>query len=342
MKIILCMKPRLSSGSYPFQAKSLRAISCNDIDVKDTETCRRMREHWKIACGQRNAGESRAEGFEQEMKRVRLLLPLIVWIIISVTASYGRAHEHVTASLPCSSVAGEREFSRNLEMELPSLAKSADEDIQNYRPMKLDFTASYVSRYMWRGIDLNNGYPMLEPIAKLIFEKSGYSFMIQGYYGLQGTDVNNEMDFVLRRDFRLNRHFSMNVNLAYYEVPHQSCASYPEAWAQLVWDNAPLKPAFSFYKEIRPLGTDYFNLQLTQTVNCGKIPLTFGLSAGYQYGQRIPKDGFTDMELSLAMDWINKEKFSTNTRVAYNLVPNNPTVSTNNIVWYSVNARFTW
>jgi hypothetical protein len=221
------------------------------------------------------------------------------------------------------------------------LRKQAKGEEEGEERLMLNLTATYVSRYMWRGEDLNDGHPMLEPTAEFVFGKSGYSLTIQGYYGLQGSDINNEIDYILKYDFAVNRHFSMNLNVAYYNYLYKP-ESYAEAWATLVWEDGPLKPAFSYYKELRPEGTDYYNIQLSKEIKCGQILFTLGLSAGCQYGSRVTSPGFTDLEINLSTDWIVRDKFSLNTKLAYNLVPNNPTVSTNNILWYSINAKFSW
>jgi hypothetical protein len=142
---------------------------------------------------------------------------------------------------------------------LPAGAKEGEvEEKKQAEPpgdwLKLNFTNTYVSRYMWRGTDLNNGNPMWEPVLEFVLGESGNTFTMAGYYGLQGSRYNDEVDYVWKYEYQLNLHFCLAFNIAYYDFLHQIENSYGEAYFTLTWADGPLKPAVSYYKELGPRG----------------------------------------------------------------------------------------
>ncbi len=194
---------------------------------------------------------------------------------------------------------------------------------------------------MWRGTDLNDGNPMWEPTLEFVLGGSGNTFTMAGYYGLQGSRYNDEIDYIWKYEYQLNPHFCLAFNIAYYDILHQITESYGEAYFTLTWADGPLKPAVSYYKELRPQGTDYYNFTLEQDLKCGNVPLSLGLSAGFSYGPLVPTiPGFTDLELNMSTDFVSKDYFSLSGKVAYNLTPSDPQYPTNGIVWYSLGAQF--
>ncbi|MHC9539522.1 MAG: hypothetical protein AB9903_08380 [Vulcanimicrobiota bacterium] len=224
----------------------------------------------------------------------------------------------------------------------PAFPREEEPDTEASRLNSLSycFSLGYASRYMWRGLDLNDGYPIMQPNIELILGESGHSFGLFGFYGLQGTRQYDEIDYIWKYEHPIGNHWSYTLNLAWYDVFFGD--RYCEAYGTISWDDCQFHPVLSYYKEIRFQGTDYFNLSISHDIKFCKIPFCLSCAQGYGQGPLMENPGFSDMEIALSTDWCSNDRFSLNLKVAYNLTPSDPTLPTNNIIWYSVMTKYTF
>jgi|GEM_PF-6812418 len=224
----------------------------------------------------------------------------------------------------------------------PALSKEEEpeREITHDNNLEYRFSLGYASRYIWRGLDLNDGYPVMQPNMELIFGESGHSFGLFGYYGLQGTRQYDEIDYIWTYSHPLSRNFSYTLNVAYYDVFFGD--RYAEAYGTLSWDDCPFHPVLSYYKELRHEGTDYLNLSLSHDFRFCRIPFSFTVAEGYGQGPLMENPGFSDLAMTLSTSLGSNDRFSLNSQVSYNLTPSDPCLSSNHLIWYSMMAKITF
>ncbi len=190
------------------------------------------------------------------------------------------------------------------------------------------FQADFVSRYIWRGFDLNpTKKPVIQPQVTYAFGDSG--FAVNLFLNFSFEDKNtNEVDFTFSYDFKTGEDFALTVGFTNYAWPYIKDFDFKDHTTQEFFVTAgfpklPLSPTISVYYDINLGDGLYAELGIGHSVELSKN-LTADLSGslGYNAGQWLPdgaNTGFSDLNLGAALP-IKTGKFTVTPYATYTFV----------------------
>lgn len=200
---------------------------------------------------------------------------------------------------------------------LPGSAPAAEEAAADKPPeWKVDATATYTSKYIWRGImQLND--PALQP--SLNINKGGFTFNVWGSYDLTGKNNHKnkftEIDLTAEYAFTFGD-FSFPVGIISYQFPNTTFASTNELYAGVSY-NWIVTPTLKVYQDVDQTHGQYVNLslaynyELPQVVKDVTSALSLSLGAGwgskdhnkFWWGNNrtMDEDHFTDSLLTIGL-----------------------------------------
>ncbi len=187
-------------------------------------------------------------------------------------------------------------------------AASADKPPQ----WKVDASAAFVSKYIWRGIMQIND-PALQPSMNI--NKGGFTFNVWGSYDL--TDKNNhknkftEIDLTAEYAFSFGD-FSLPVGVINYQFPNTTFKSTTELYAGVTY-NWLITPTLKVYQDVEQAHGQYVNLSLAYAYDLPGVvkdvtwQLAASLAGGWsskddnKYYWGVDSDAFSDSQLTIGL-----------------------------------------
>lgn len=179
---------------------------------------------------------------------------------------------------------------------LSTTLPAADQDADPV--WSLNATADVVSTYYWRGFDLTEHNPALQPSFTLTHNPSGLSVNLWGSTALDErswTGDLDELDLTVGLDHSLGSAVDVNVGAIFYFYPRlePSENSTEEAYAGLSFPSLPLSPSVSYFQDFDLGDGGYLLVGGTHSVG----GLTLSADSGFNFKQYTERTGFTDLVL---------------------------------------------
>lgn len=186
---------------------------------------------------------------------------------------------------------------------LPITARLAAEDKAADPPVGLNVAADLVSTYYWRGYDLTDHNPAIQPSLTLTHHPSGLSVNLWGSAALDArsrTRDADELDLTVNLDRSLNASVDVSLGAIFYFYPRLGPAedSTEEVYAGLGFPSVPLRPTATYYQDV-DLGDGGY-LLISGSHSFGA--LTLSADSGFNFKQYTEKTGFSDLVLGASYD----------------------------------------
>lgn len=178
---------------------------------------------------------------------------------------------------------------------------------QDDNPVSVSFDTTFVSKYIWRGQNLNDGGSTQPGIA--IGYKgltlSSWSQISHTAFGDSGIAGNHwtEHDFTLDYGFALNEKISLNVGWINYAFPNFNEGRFSnEIYGALSVDTI-LQPSIGVYGDPHNGNGMYYNFGVGHGVDLGNgIALSLSASIGINQHQWIDTTAVSDVVLGVGID----------------------------------------
>ena len=179
-----------------------------------------------------------------------------------------------------------------------------------FRPQPLQaqwsFSLDGVSRYIWRGFDLNpNNHPALQPSLTYTLGKSGFSVNVWGSFSFKDHHLN-ETDLTLSYTCQATEALSVTAGFThygwYFNTPFRfSDHTSQELYGSITLTKAPLNPTFSVYADITNGSGIYASLGLGQELTLAQgTKLDLSATLGYTRRQWVDASGLSHLTLGVA------------------------------------------
>ena len=171
----------------------------------------------------------------------------------------------------------------------------------------VDVKIDYVSRYIWRGFDLNpDNHYAIQPSLNFTFPESRWSVNVWHSISAENNELN-EIDLTLNYNFPTCKDISMSAGIIHYgfywaDNFNQDDNTSLESYFSVSWDKAALNPKLSFYHDCKNGSGLYTQLSLSEGIALSKKQnLEITSSLGYNQKQWINKSGFSDLSLTASL-----------------------------------------
>ncbi|HVN67243.1 MAG TPA: TorF family putative porin [Candidatus Sulfotelmatobacter sp.] len=211
----------------------------------------------------------------------------------------------------------------------------------------MDLNAAYVSKYFWRGQDLNNGQPALQPGATFYLGNSGFSLGLWGSYNLGGSYANalaggyverqlTEVDYTLTYASAFSDSWNYSLYYSQYTYPPGQSVRTGELFLALTGNGLPFKPTLTLSYDNDQGKGSYVSLAGKNSFAAGPQKIDCSLTAGYDNGQFGVKPGFSDATFSLSTAFLGNGATFTPT-LNYTVVGKDTRPHSENTFWFSLN-----
>jgi len=172
------------------------------------------------------------------------------------------------------------------------------------------FECDVVSTFMWRGWDLYDNRPALQPSVTYAFGNSGLSVNVWASFILKDRDVDKELDevdFTVNYDFQVSENLSLSVGMINYGYYFVHDYSFKDGNTQEFYITAGLPrfilgPAVSVYYDINLGKGLYVELSVGHPFTLTeKLNLELGASLGYNSKLYIDESGISDLNISASL-----------------------------------------
>jgi len=172
----------------------------------------------------------------------------------------------------------------------------------------VDINATYAGKYIWRGQDLNNGQPALQPAATFHLGNSGFSLGLWGNYNMGDSYTNalaggsigrqlTEVDYTLTYASAFSDSWNYSVYFTQYVYPPEQFVRTGELFFSLTGNSWPFSPTLTFSYDNDQGKGSYVSLAGKHSLSAGPLKIDGSLTAGYDNGQFGVKPGFSDATL---------------------------------------------
>jgi uncharacterized protein (TIGR02001 family) len=171
-----------------------------------------------------------------------------------------------------------------------------------------DGSVSYVSKYLWRGQDLNGGQPALQTSFTYYTPLNGVSVNAWGSYNLGNSTKQEvtEFDYTLTYAAAIGEDWNYYLAYDYYTYPPLTGdpAKTTELFASLTRNNVLFTPTLTYSYDIDQGKGSYVSLALKNKVQAGALPVDALLTVGYDGGQYGVTPGISDGLLTLSSTFV--------------------------------------
>ncbi len=211
-----------------------------------------------------------------------------------------------------------------------------------------DLSAAYVSKYIWRGYDLNAAQPAIQPSATIYLGNTGLTLGLwssanagDAYLNAAtGNTVNKEateMDYTLTYASSFNDNWSYLVYYSLYNYPVAPGGNTGEIFFSLTGNALPLTPTLiASYDNDKGKGA-YFILAGKKSFSAAALNIDSSLTVGYDCGQFGVKAGLSDATLSIS-SVIPACNLNITPSVNYTIINKDSRPADENVFWFSLNA----
>ena len=165
----------------------------------------------------------------------------------------------------------------------------------------VDGNATYVSKYIWRGFDLNAAQPAVQPGFAVGLGDSGASLGLWGSYNIGSTAKQELTELDATLDFSSSvSGVDYSVGYTYYTFPNLTgaAAKSGEFYARATLGEVPFGPGLTIYYDHDQGKGLYASLSGGYDFSM----ISSSLALGYNGGQWGAKSGSTDIALGLASE----------------------------------------
>lgn len=216
-----------------------------------------------------------------------------------------------------------------------------------------------VSHYVWRGYDLADGGPLVQPWVMIQAGKTGLSGFAWTSYALSDRDRVtgsggarsdlDEIDAVVRYDRPVGPavltagavHIGWYNTAAVDEYPSEETSTW-ETFAGVGFPALPLAPTVTAYYDHNMGDGWYFNLTGGQAIPGTEkigVPLNVSYSVGYMDQNWRPEAGFSDITVGVGSAF-NFGKLSVAPSVSYTRSPESGPLPADDIVWGKLSVSY--
>lgn len=161
----------------------------------------------------------------------------------------------------------------------------------------LDISATWVSQYIWRGIDQLDDDGAIQPSITYSLGDSGLSFNVWGSYSLGNSDDLHEVDYTADYTVPITDSIEFSAGAIYYWLENDSNTIDLYVAATLI--DAMFTPSLAVYGDIDEAEGIYANLSGTQEISITEnMAVSLGAAIGFWFGYADIEDGFGDLDLS--------------------------------------------
>ena len=113
--------------------------------------------------------------------------------------------------------------------------------------LSADVNLAYVSKYIWRGQDQNNGQPALQPGATFYLGNTGLSLGLWGNYNVGGIIGKQftEIDYTVTYASAFNDNWNYSVYYSQYTYPPEQSVRTGELFFALTGNSVPFTPTLT-------------------------------------------------------------------------------------------------
>jgi len=200
----------------------------------------------------------------------------------------------------------------------------------------------YVSRYIWRGFDLiPDNYDAIQPSITYTFGETGFWINFFSSFGIKertNTKFADELDCSIGCDkMMFKRSVTVSIGLAYYTFPHlEGKNTTPEIFANFIFLKSQYSPILTVYYDMNMGDGFYILSSISRTIE--PLPLSFGISLGYNNNQYIEDSGISDIIFSSSYELTISQVTLTPT-IYYAYIPMDE-VNNENEFWTSIKITF--
>lgn len=175
---------------------------------------------------------------------------------------------------------------------------------------EVEAQVDWVSRYVWRGFDLNGNRPCLQPQVTFDLGRSGFSLNLWSSFCLRDraeTRYADEIDATLSYAIPAGEAFELEAGVllyAYVGARHFKLKEHatPEVYLKGGLPNAPLAPSLALYYDLNLGKGFYAQLSAGHSLKLGgKLGLDLTGSLGYNARMYIENSGFSDLAFGAAL-----------------------------------------
>ncbi|MCK4763540.1 MAG: hypothetical protein KAW12_15175 [Candidatus Aminicenantes bacterium] len=208
------------------------------------------------------------------------------------------------------------------------------------------FQVDFVSRYIWRGFDLNPVHkPALQPQLTYAVGDSGFAVNLWCNFSFEDKNTD-EVDFAFTYDFKTGENFALTVGLTSYNWVFIDGFKFKddttrEFFVSAGLPKALLSPTFTFYYDINLGDGLYAELALGHSLPVNeKVAIELSGKLGYNAGQWLPDGadtGLSDLNFGAAVPF-KIGKVTVTPYVNYTLVLLDfiKTLGENNHFWFGI------
>lgn len=174
------------------------------------------------------------------------------------------------------------------------------------------FDAPYVSKYVWRGINIVNA-SVMQP--SLTFDSKGYTFQV--WANVELTDENfypgfglgkgklTELDLTFQYNWNCGN-LALSAGLIHYRFPNTGFASTTEVVLSAGFDGF-LAPTLTVYQDVDQSDGTYANFSISHSLNTGvkvgQENAQIEFSTGIGYGSKKNNQFYYGVGKNAAADW---------------------------------------
>ncbi|MBN1197039.1 MAG: hypothetical protein JXA62_06505 [Candidatus Aminicenantes bacterium] len=171
----------------------------------------------------------------------------------------------------------------------------------------LEWELSLVSRYIWRGFDLNpENRPALQPSVTVPLGGKGLSLNLWGSFSISDRDLD-EIDLTLAWDFSVGNRFAGSLGFVQYGWYFSRNFTWREHtsrefFVSLEASRGRLQPSLSLYWDVAGGSGVYALMGIShrEELCCGR-ELELSASLGYNHRQWIDQSGFSDLNFGISL-----------------------------------------
>ncbi len=193
----------------------------------------------------------------------------------------------------------------------PSSVQPEPVDIHLKHPFGISSDITYVSRYVWHGVDYSNHKPTLQPEVILSFMK--ISAIVWLNYDIQSYKAINEYDFTLQYADKFGPVGTV-FGYTYFTYPHRGWPDSEEVWIQGSYDNF-FNPTLSIHDDFKSGKGWYYNLGISHGFELPIGNLTPSALL-YYHAHYYERSGFPSIEFDLT-DAVSIGQFTASPKISY-------------------------
>lgn len=190
-----------------------------------------------------------------------------------------------------------------LAMSLSGMLLAAQSEEEEEFSLSVGGSVDLVSRYIWRGFDITDDRPVVQPGFTLAHNSSGLWLNVWSSQSIAARDLTrdaDELDLTFGFDHDLNDHIAISLGSISYFYPRLSTNEdfTSEVYGGLTLTGLPLSPNLSYYHDFKLGDGGYWAVGGAHSFR----DLTLSMDFGFNDGQYTEKSGFLDAVFGASYD----------------------------------------